>query len=223
LLTLTTFFLQAAVAGVFLASGLSKVRGGDHQDTWTVLAARLGLRRFPARAASRAHTAIEIAIGAALLAGAWARIPALAAATLLLAAFTLLALYSARSGDAVPCSCFGTSRTSLGWPHVWRNLALTSLSGAGLVCAATVGAALPASLAAAVLAVAGALTVTAVTYFFDDLVDLFRPVTVGAPRAPVGRSSRPWSPARPVWSPVERGVRGRRDRGEPSEERGGLR
>lgn len=176
MLTITTFFLQAAVAGVFLSSGLSKVRGEDHQETWTVLAARLRLRGFPVRAASHTHIAVEIAIGAALLAGAWPRIPALAAATLLLASFTLLALYSARSDDGIPCSCFGTSRSALGWPHVWRNLVLTCLAGAGLVCAATVGAVLPASLAEAALAVAGALVVTAVTYFFDDLVDLFRPL-----------------------------------------------
>lgn len=191
MLTITTFFLQAAVAGVFLSSGLSKVRGEDHQETWTVLAARLRLRRFPARAASRTHTAVEIAVGAALLAGAWARIPALSAATLLLAAFTLLALYSARADNGVPCSCFGTSRVSLGWPHVWRNLVLTCLSGSGLVCAVTVGAELPASLAGAALAVAGGLTITAVTYFFDDLVDLFGPITANAPRAPGGRPSRP--------------------------------
>ncbi|MFE3456594.1 MauE/DoxX family redox-associated membrane protein [Nocardiopsis aegyptia] len=186
MLTITTFFLQAAVAGVFLASGLSKVRGGDHQETWAVLAARLPLRRLPVRAASRAHVGVEIAVGAALLAGAWARIPALAAATVLLAAFTLLALYSARADDAVPCSCFGTSRAVLGWPHVWRNLALTGLAGAGLVCASAVGPALPATLAGAALAVVGALAVTAVTFFFDDLVELFRPLE----SAPGGRTSR---------------------------------
>ncbi|KOX16315.1 MauE/DoxX family redox-associated membrane protein [Nocardiopsis sp. NRRL B-16309] len=187
MLTITAFFLQAAVAGVFLASGLSKVRGGDHQETWSVLAARLPLGRFPVRAASHTHIGTEIAVGAALLAGAWARIPALAAATLLLAAFTLLALYSARADHAVPCSCFGTSRADLGWPHVWRNLALTGLSGTGLVCAVAVGSELPASFAGAALAVAGALAVTAVTSFFDDLVELFRPLPASAPR---GRPSR---------------------------------
>ncbi|MFI6578544.1 MauE/DoxX family redox-associated membrane protein [Nocardiopsis sp. NPDC050513] len=187
MLTLATFFLQTAVAGVLLASGLSKVRGEDHQETWAVLAARLPLRRFPVRAASRAHTAVEIATGAALLAGAWARIPALAAATLLLAAFTLLALYSACADDAVPCSCFGRSRSSLGWPHVGRNLALTCLSGAGLVCAHVVGAQLPPSLAEAGLAVSAALVVTAVAYYFDDLVDLFGPLRGAAPSPPPSR------------------------------------
>lgn len=187
MLTLTALFLQAAVAGVLLSSGLSKVRGEDNRATWANLAARLPLRRFPVAAASHAHVAVETAIGAALLAGTWARVPALAAATLLLAAFTLLALYSARAGNPVPCSCFGRSRAPLGWPHVWRNLVLTCLSGAGLGCALAVGGASAPSAAGAALAVAAALAITAVTYYFDDLVDLFSPNAAGAPSTPPSR------------------------------------
>ncbi|MFI6574676.1 MauE/DoxX family redox-associated membrane protein [Nocardiopsis sp. NPDC050513] len=189
MLSLTALFLQLAVAGVFLASGLSKARGTANEETWSVLAARLPLSavRFPVRAASVAHTAVELVVGTALLAGSWARGPALAAATGLFAAFTLLALYSARAGNAVPCSCFGKTRTSLGWPHVWRNLALTCLAATGLACATAAGPGLPAPLGAVGLAVVGAVAVTAVTFYYDDLVDLFGSSAGGRPTARLPR------------------------------------
>ncbi|WP_306368059.1 MauE/DoxX family redox-associated membrane protein [Nocardiopsis sp. CC223A] len=178
---IATFFLQTAVAGVFITSGLSKVRGEANLRSWTDLADRLPVRRFPAAAASRAHIAVELLLGAALLAGAWVRIPALLAAAVLFAAFTLLALYSARAENAVACSCFGTGRSVLGWPHVWRNLVLSALAATGLGCAVVAGPVLPSPNAAAVAAGAAA-ALTAVTFYFDDLVDLFRPGPVRLPR-----------------------------------------
>lgn len=187
MLVIGTFFLQAAVAGVFLTSGLSKVRGEANLRTWTDLADRLPVRRFPATAASRAHIAVELLIGAALLAGTWARIPALLAAALLFAAFTLLALYSARAEKAVACSCFGTARSALGWPHVWRNVTLFVLAVTGLIGAVTTGPALPPSLGAAAVAAVAAVAVTAVTFYFDDLVDLFRSGSGSAQSAPLSR------------------------------------
>ncbi len=181
MLTLTTFLLQTTVAGVFLASGLAKALDGAGQETWTALAERLPVRRFPVAAAAYAHTAAELLIGAALLAGAWARIPALGAATVLFAAFTLLALYSARPGNAVPCSCFGASPNPLGWPHVWRNLVLTGIAAAGLACALAVGAELPSSPGGIAVALVAAAAITAVTFCFDDLVDLFHAGTSNTP------------------------------------------
>ncbi|MFD6099499.1 MauE/DoxX family redox-associated membrane protein [Nocardiopsis flavescens] len=187
MLVIGTFFLQAAVAGVFLTSGLSKIRGEANLQTWRDLAGRLPVRRFPATAASRAHIAVELLLGAALLAGPWARVPALLAAALLFAAFTLLALYSARAEKAVACSCFGTARSALGWPHVWRNGVLAVLAAVGLVCAVTVGPAPPSSPGAAAVAAVAAVAVTAATFYFDDLVDLFRSEPGRARSAPLPR------------------------------------
>ncbi|MFE6308284.1 MauE/DoxX family redox-associated membrane protein [Nocardiopsis sp. NPDC057823] len=188
MLPLTALFLQLAVAGIFLASGLAKVRGRDNETTWAVLAERLRLRRLPVRTASAAHSAVELAIGLVLLTGTWARVPALAAATALFAAFTLLALYSARAGTAVPCSCFGRARTDLGWPHVWRNLALTCAAATGLGCAWASAGAPPASWGEIGLAAAAAAAVTAATVSFDDLVDLFAAGTGERPGVRTPRS-----------------------------------
>lgn len=182
LLVLTTFFLQTAVAGVFLTSGLSKIRGDANLRTWADLAERLRSPRFPARAASHAHVAVELLVGATLLAGAWARVPALVAATVLFAAFALLALYSVRAEKAVTCSCFGKAESALGWPHVWRNAVLTVLAAAGLGCSLALGPELPA-LGGAAVALAAAVAVTAVAFYFDDLVDLFGPGAGGTPSA----------------------------------------
>ncbi|CAL9338982.1 hypothetical protein SUDANB121_00239 [Nocardiopsis dassonvillei] len=173
MLSLTALFLQLAVAGVFLASGLAKIGTRDNEATWTVLAERLRTPGLPVRAASAAHIAAELAVGLALLTGTWARLPALAAATALFAAFTLLALYSVRADTAVPCACFGKARSDLGPPHVWRNLALTCAAAAGLAGAWATADAPPASWAETALAAVAAAAVTAVTFYFDDLVDLF--------------------------------------------------
>ncbi|MDT0329999.1 MauE/DoxX family redox-associated membrane protein [Nocardiopsis lambiniae] len=184
MLVLTTFFLQTAVAGIFLTSGLSKIRGEANLRTWSDLAERLRVPRFPARAASHTHVAVELLVGAALLAGAWARVPALVAATLLFAAFALLALYSVRAEKAVTCSCFGKAESALGWPHVWRNAVLTVLAAAGLGCSLALGPELPTPGGAAV-ALAAAVAVAAVAFYFDDLVDLFSPGAGGTPSAPL--------------------------------------
>lgn len=184
LLVLTTFFLQTAVAGILLTSGLSKIRGEANLRTWTDLAERLPVPRFPTRAASHLHIAVELLVGAALLAGAWARVPALIAATVLFTAFALLALYSARAEKAVTCSCFGKAESALGWPHVWRNAVLTGLAAGGLGCSLALGPGLP-SLGGAAVALAAAVPVTAVAFYFDDLVDLFTPGTGGTPSAPL--------------------------------------
>ncbi|MFL1378604.1 MULTISPECIES: MauE/DoxX family redox-associated membrane protein [unclassified Nocardiopsis] len=184
MLVLTTFFLQTAAAGILLTSGLSKIRGEANLRTWEDLAERLRSPRFPARAASHTHVAVELLVGVTLLAGAWARVPALVAATVLFAAFALLALYSVRAERAVTCSCFGKAESALGWPHVWRNAALTVLAATGLGCSLVLGPELP-TLGGAAVALAAAVAVTAVAFYFDDLVDLFSPGAGGTPSAPL--------------------------------------
>ncbi|MUL40259.1 hypothetical protein FZ103_03535 [Streptomonospora sp. PA3] len=171
--------LQMAIAGVFLVSAAAKVRSAANEETWSILLGLLPWKGIPIRAASRSHAAAELALGLALLAGVVGltgpvvRGAALSAALLLFLAFTGLAAYSAQSQTAIPCSCFGRSGSPLGWPHVWRNLALTGMALAGLVCTVAIGPGAHVRPGGAVIAAAAALVVTLVTAFYDDIVDLF--------------------------------------------------
>lgn len=195
MLVTLVLFVQLAVAGVLLTSGAAKLRGEANRNTWASLLGRAPapFRLLPAPVMSRLHVVTEVLVGVALLLGtvvAQVLLPALVVAALLFVGFTGLALHSAVTGRTFTCSCFGASITPLGWAHVARNLVLTGLA----VCGATAsglgtgadGGVLSAPGHAA-LAVVGAVAVTALTYFFDDVVDLF------APRTPVRsgvRSSR---------------------------------
>ena len=189
MLVTLVLFVQLAVAGVLLTSGVTKLRGDANRNTWASLLGRAPapFRRVPAAAMARLHVATEILVGAALLLGTvvpQVALPALAVAALLFVGFTGLALHSAVTGRTITCSCFGASTTPLGWAHVARNLTLTALAVSGAAVSGLMtggGVSVPPGHAA--LAVVGAAAVTALTYFFDDVVDLF------APRAPV-RSRR---------------------------------
>ncbi|GAA1768968.1 MauE/DoxX family redox-associated membrane protein [Streptomonospora arabica] len=169
--------LQMAVAGVFLVSAVAKFRPTANEETWSILAGLLPVRRFPVRAASRVHAAAELALGLTLLGGLAAgtvlRAAALSAAALLLSAFTALAAYAARSQTAIPCPCFGRSSSLLGWSHVWRNLVLTGVALSGLVCTVVADPGAPVRPGGAAIAAVVALVVTALTVFYDDIVDLF--------------------------------------------------
>ncbi|MDT0302462.1 MauE/DoxX family redox-associated membrane protein [Streptomonospora wellingtoniae] len=174
--------LQMAVAGVFLVSAVAKFRTTANEETWSILVGLLPVQGqgFPVRAASRVHAAAELALGLTLLAGLAGfaagtvlRAAALSAAVLLLSAFTALAAYAARSGTAIPCSCFGRSNAPLGWPHVWRNLALTGVALSGLVCTVAADPGAQIRPGGAAIAAVAALVVTVLTAFYDDIVDLF--------------------------------------------------
>ncbi|MFD6443880.1 MauE/DoxX family redox-associated membrane protein [Promicromonospora sp. NPDC060204] len=182
MLVTLALFLQLAVAGVLLASGVAKVRGDANRETWKALLDRVPglLGRLPVDVVSSLHIGVEILLAVALLVAiapplAPVAAPALAAAALMFTGFTGIALYSA-TGAAVTCSCFGRSTTSLGWPHVVRNVALTVLAVGGLVAASDAVADPLPDLGSAALAVVGAAAVTALTYFFDDVVDVFAPL-----------------------------------------------
>lgn len=177
-------FVQLAVAGVLLTSGVAKLRGDANRNTWAELLGRAPepFRRLPAVAMARLHVATEVLVGVTLLLGTVVPavvMPALVAAALLFVGFTGLALHSAVTGRAITCSCFGASTTQLGWAHVARNLVLTGLAVSGAMTSGLVTAidSMPSRPGHAAFAVLGAVAVTALTYFFDDVVDLFAPRT----------------------------------------------
>lgn len=114
------------VGAVFLVSGISKVRAtGDTHETLRALGLPSWLQR---RWVARAYPVGEIALGAGLLvlpAPAW-WVCAVAGGALL-AILTALVVRVVRSGDAVSCNCFGSSRIIDGRTVV-RNGALMLLS-----------------------------------------------------------------------------------------------
>jgi uncharacterized membrane protein YphA (DoxX/SURF4 family) len=168
-----TFALRLTLAGVFLVSGLAKARAiGETVAMVEVLRKRL----WPAgprldRVASWLLVAAEVGTGAALLAGGPLRVPALLAATALLAGFTALALAAARSMLNLTCACFGRPTARLGWRHVWRNLALLVIAVSALAGTLTATAA-PSDVGGLAVAAAAALVVTLLCAFYDDIVDL---------------------------------------------------
>ncbi|MFD7307269.1 MauE/DoxX family redox-associated membrane protein [Promicromonospora sp. NPDC059942] len=186
MLVTLVLFVQLAVAGVLLTSGVAKLRGDANRNTWATVLGRAPkpLRHLPAAAMSRLHVGVEVLVGGALLLSTVVPrlvLPALVVAALLLVGFTGLALYSAVTGRSVTCSCFGASTTPLGWAHVGRNLVLTGLTVSGVAASArttgTVDNAMLSTPGHAALAVLGAVAVTALTFFFDDVIDLLVPRT----------------------------------------------
>lgn len=178
-------FVQLAVAGVLLTSGVAKLRGDANRNSWAALlgSAWGPFRRLPAAAMARLHVATEVLVGVAPLLGTVVPavvMPALVAAALLFVGFTGLALHSAVTGRTITCSCFGASTTPLGWAHVARNLVLTGLAVSGATASGIAAGAvdgMPPTPGHTAFAVLGAVAVTVLTYFFDDVVDLFAPRT----------------------------------------------
>jgi len=107
----------ALVGLVLLVAGVAKLTS----RSWPEQAAALGAPPW----SRRAVPLLEIALGAALLAGVpFAAVPALA----LLAAFTAFLVTALRRGVEAPCACFGSLRTRpVTWWSVGRNAALMAL------------------------------------------------------------------------------------------------
>ena len=107
----------ALVGLVLLVAGVAKLTS----RSWPDQAAALGAPSW----ARRAVPVLEIALGAALVAGvSFAAIPALA----LLAVFTAFLVGALRRGVKAPCACFGSLRTRpVTWWSVARNAALMAL------------------------------------------------------------------------------------------------
>ena len=112
---------SVALGLVFLAAGATKV---VRRHEWPAQAARLGA---PASVIPLVPW-WEIGVGAALVTGLVAPLPAIAAATTLLA-FTVLLVGVLRRGEHPPCACFGAfSARPLGWGHVARNVVFLVLA-----------------------------------------------------------------------------------------------
>ncbi|MFD9479822.1 MauE/DoxX family redox-associated membrane protein [Streptomyces nojiriensis] len=167
--------LRLSLAGVFLVSGISKARAiGDSVEMWATLRKRFwpGVRNLD-RGLAWALVTVETVTGIALLVPGRLAVLGTAAATALMAAFTAVAIISALSLLQVKCACFGSAKSELGWRHVWRNLVLLSIAVGALVMT---GADAYGSLATdgIVIAVAAALTVTALAAFFDQIAHILR-------------------------------------------------
>lgn len=114
------------VGGTFIVAGASKIAAGP---AWPVQAAGLGSPKW----AVRAVPAVELALGALLVAQVARRPVALACAALIVS-FSALILRRLGQGRRPPCACFGAwSAKPIGAGHLVRNAALL----AGALIAAT--------------------------------------------------------------------------------------
>ncbi|MEU4357528.1 MauE/DoxX family redox-associated membrane protein [Streptomyces virginiae] len=167
--------LRLSLAGVFLVSGISKGRAiDDSVEMWATLRKRFRPQgRILDRGLAWALVSIETVTGVALLVPGPVAMLGTAVAAPLMAAFTVVAIISALSLLDVKCACFGSAKAELGWRHVWRNLVLLTIAVGALV---TAGADADGSLAmdGIVIAVAAALTVTALAAFFDQIAHILR-------------------------------------------------
>jgi hypothetical protein len=166
---------QCAVAMVFLVSAGSKLRSRPAFRSFREsLSATRILPAPTVRAVAAALTGIESAVVVLVL------VPATTIAGFLLS-FALLAVLSIgivrtrRQNSAVPCRCFGASKTPLGMRHVVRNVGLMFLAGSG---GAGALARPEAAGQATVLAVGVGAVLAVLAITFDDLAELFLPAPV---------------------------------------------
>ncbi|MGW1230504.1 MauE/DoxX family redox-associated membrane protein [Streptomyces sp. NPDC001478] len=165
-----------ALAGVLLVSALAKARAfPDTLEMVRRLLARAGrpLARRCARPAALLLVAVEAATGLALLGPRQTAGPGLVAAAVLTAGFTALAVLATAARTEVRCACFGRPTARLGRRHVVRNGFLLALACLGCWGPDAAGLA-PAAVPALVICATAAVVVTAVTAFYDDIVDLLK-------------------------------------------------
>ncbi|MDT0186481.1 hypothetical protein Q9S36_40485 [Microbacterium sp. ARD31] len=113
------------LAGVLIASGVSKFRAADDLAAWAELGVPAPLRREWLR---RLHPWGEVALGLAIavVGGAPALVAALAAAALM-AAYTWLVVRAVREEKDASCACFG-ARKRVTKVTIVRNVWLTALA-----------------------------------------------------------------------------------------------
>ncbi|MER5579415.1 MauE/DoxX family redox-associated membrane protein, partial [Streptomyces massasporeus] len=130
-MTYVAFACRILLFGVFLLALAGKVRS---RTAFASFARSItDLRLFPrkvSRAAAAAVIAGEVAVLLLLVPPRTAPL-GLAAAVLLLLAFTAGIVVALRGGRRAPCRCFGASATPLGPLHVVRNLILAGTGAAG--------------------------------------------------------------------------------------------
>ncbi|GHJ53041.1 hypothetical protein Nm8I071_23480 [Nonomuraea sp. TT08I-71] len=162
------------VAGIFLLSLLSKVRGRAAYCRFVTATADLaGVRDRVARPLAAATVAFEAAI-VVLVVLPITPVVGFTLAVTLLTAFTVGLARASRRSDPVRCHCFGTSSTPVSIRQVARNVVLIAV--VALLAALTVGAphepvGLGGVAIAALVALPSALTVA----HLDDLIDVLRP------------------------------------------------
>lgn len=118
-----TIVASALLGVVFLVSGVTKVASPSQ---WRAQAADLGVPRV----VTMVLPAIELMIGALLVAQI-ARRPVAIVAGVLLVAFTILLVVRLSQGRRPPCACFGALTTRpIGWHNVARNAGFLALAAA---------------------------------------------------------------------------------------------
>jgi Methylamine utilisation protein MauE len=162
---------RAAIAGVFLVSVASKLRGRAALEGFVLWAGSLPV--LPRRWSQPvAYASVAAETGALVLLVIPAAVPfGLGYGVVLLLIFTIAIVAALRRGDRRPCRCFGNATAPLGLPHVIRNLALIAICATGLIGTAFADrpAWNPAELATTVLTA----TVPALLALqFDDLIAL---------------------------------------------------
>ncbi|MFD5743667.1 MauE/DoxX family redox-associated membrane protein [Streptomyces massasporeus] len=187
-MTYVAFACRILLFGVFLLALAGKVRS---RTAFASFARSItDLRLFPrkvSRAAAAAVIAGEVAVLLLLVPPRTAHL-GLAAAVLLLLAFTAGIVVALRGGRRAPCRCFGASATPLGPLHVVRNLILAGTGAAGFaVMTALPAGGWPAHAGGGAVAAVAAIVAALLVARLDDLAALFRtgrPAPVAArPRA----------------------------------------
>lgn len=173
---------RTATAVVFLLAVAGKVLGSGAFAEFTrsvadMKAVRPRLVQPAARATVLAEALVLVLVAIPL------RITAVlgfAVAVLLTALFSNAIRRTLRSGNRVPCRCFGRSSSPLGPRHLVRNGLLLALTVTGLAVSWAAGSA---DLAGALVAVLAGLFLGLIIASFDDLAQLL------APTMPAGRTS----------------------------------
>jgi uncharacterized membrane protein YphA (DoxX/SURF4 family) len=160
---------RCLLALMFAVSVFSKVRSRKAVEEFVTWLASL-----PIAAALRHRSAAVALLGGETLVVGCLLVPAavhagLVLAGLMLAIFATGIYLTLRQGVRAPCKCFGTSSAALGWPHFYRNVALSLAAFAGCLIGADHGA----RLAGVVISLAAAVLLLIPVIFLDDLQSLF--------------------------------------------------
>ena len=161
---------RCLMALMFAVSVVSKVRSRKALKefaTWLTSLPVAAVRRHRS-AGTAAFVAGETLAVACLLVPAAVR-TGLVLAGLMLAIFAVGIYLAMRQGVRAPCKCFATSSASLGWPHFYRNVALSVVAFAG----ALIGADQDPRPAGVAISLAAAVLLLIPVIFLDDLQSLF--------------------------------------------------
>ncbi|WP_103884969.1 MauE/DoxX family redox-associated membrane protein [Actinacidiphila yanglinensis] len=168
-LVLAMVFAFSAATKVFPAGGYASFRKSFAElsgplGRWT--AGHRGDRALPA-----AVPAAEALLVAGLLAPAGSDL-ALAAAFVLLLAFSAALAGALRRGSTVSCNCFGAGHAPVGRAQLARNALLMATAGTGLAGSLGDSGARPIGVPALLVGVLAATAPAWIAAFWDDLADL---------------------------------------------------